>query len=701
MPAPANRLQTLRHPAPTLWLSVRRLLTLAMLASLPSVSAIAQNNGLTPEQVARLRSVTSAKLSPNGQHIAYTLSVPRDPLREENGSAWAELHVIETGTGSSRPYITGKVNVGAVAWTSDGKAISFLAKRRDDKFRSLHVIPLAGGEAHRVLSHGANITAYSWSPDGKRIAFLATEPDPDEKNKKKRVEQGFDQKIFEEEDRFVRVWVAEPANSEGEPRMLDLEGNASELHWSPTDNRLAVALSPTPFIDDHYLRRKVHVVDADTGKVLARIDHTAKLGQVAWSPGGKNLALLTGADINDPIAGRLMVIPSTGGTLRNLLPEFEGAITATAWVTETTIACLAARGVTTYAGAVPIDEKEPSFYPLEGGPVLTSFSRARDNGRVTAFVGHNRDHPAEVFLMSSGDKEPRRLTRSNPLLEDVRLGEQTTIRYKARDGLEVEGLLIKPLGYEEGKRYPLITVVHGGPESHYSNGWLTSYSLPGQMAAARGFAVFYPNYRGSTGRGIPYAKADHKDPAGKEFDDLIDGIDHLIATGIADKDRVGVTGGSYGGYATGWLSTFYSDRIAAGVMFVGISNQVSKWGVTDIPQEVIESHFEMKPYENWLLFLKRSPVYHADKSRTPLLILHGTKDTRVPTFQSLEMYRHLKVRGKAPVRLVLYPGEPHGNRKAAARYDYNLRMLRWFEHYLQGPGGAPPSYKIGYEQTQD
>jgi dipeptidyl aminopeptidase/acylaminoacyl peptidase len=220
------------------------------------------------------------------------------------------------------------------------------------------------------------------------------------------------------------------------------------------------------------------------------------------------------------------------------------------------------------------------------------------------------------------------------------------------------------------------------------------------MAAARGMAVFYPNYRGSTGRGRAFSKLSQGDPAGKEFDDLVDGVDHLIATGLVDAGKVGVTGGSYGGYATAWCSTRYSDRFAAGVMFVGISNKTSKSGTTDIPDEEFLVHALRRTWdspEDWQFFLERSPVYHAGKHATPLLIMHGKSDPRVHPSQSMELYRQLKVRNQAPVRLVFYPGEGHGNTKAAARYDYNLRMLQWFEHYLQGQGGTMPGTALNYD----
>ena len=300
-----------------------------------------------------------------------------------------------------------------------------------------------------------------------------------------------------------------------------------------------------------------------------------------------------------------------------------------------------------------------------------------------------------MFAGDLSSTAPARLTITNPWLADVDLGRQETVRYAARDGLALEGLLIRPTG-DAKPPFPLIVVVHGGPEAHYADGWLTSYGSPGQVLAARGFAVFYPNYRGSTGRGVAFSMASFDDPAGKEFDDIVDGVDHLIKAGLADAKRVGVTGGSYGGYATAWMATRYSDRFAAGVMFVGITNLISKAGGCDIPQEDYLVHIPRRAWEEHAFLWERSPLAHAAKGRTPLLILHGKDDPRVPVGQSMELYRALKTIGKAPVRLVLYPGEGHGNRKAAARYDASLRIVQWFEHYLLGPGGDPPPPALDY-----
>ena len=329
----------------------------------------------------------------------------------------------------------------------------------------------------------------------------------------------------------------------------------------------------------------------------------------------------------------------------------------------------------------------------------SSLSVAAAKSGLLAITADSPRHPAEVFALPADASAPKRLTTSNAWLESQRLAPHEVITHKARDGQELQGILVRPLDSKD--RAPLILYVHGGPESHVTNGWLTGYATPGQVAAARGFAVFYPNYRGSTGRGVAFSKLSQGDPAGKEFDDLVDAVDHLVTIGVADKAKVGITGGSYGGYATGWASTYYSERFAAGVMFVGISDKISRVGTTDIANEEYLVHARKRPWDAWQFFVERSPIYHAGKSRTPLLILHGKDDPRVHPTQSLELYRYLKLHGRSPVRLVWYPGEQHGNRRAASRLDYNLRMMRWFEHYLKGPGGEPPPAQIEYDEKTD
>ena len=298
-------------------------------------------------------------------------------------------------------------------------------------------------------------------------------------------------------------------------------------------------------------------------------------------------------------------------------------------------------------------------------------------GRITGLTGG----PAGRRRSRGEASRPlRRLTVSNPELESVRFAEQSVIRWPAADGLEIDGILIKPLDYRPGQRYPLVVLPHGGPEGSVENGWL---AYPGQLLAARGFVAFYPNYRGSAGRGVAFAAADHRDMAGKEFDDVLAGIDHLDQLGLIDSKRVGMGGWSYGGYFSAWAGTRYSDRFAAVVMGAGISNWISYHGACDIPDEWSLVHWTVSPYDAMDLAWQRSPLAHAGKSRTPMLILHGGDDPRVPVGQAWEMYRVLQHRGVTS-ELVIYPREGHSVREYSHWVDVVTRFLGWFERYL-GP----------------
>ena len=671
------------------------LLALAGLAAAQTATPAA-SEVFTPHHVAKLRSVSSVALSPDGTMVAYTLVVPRIPLVDDDGGPWEELHVVGRDK-VSRPFVTGEVNVGGVRWAADGRSITFLARRGKDTARSLYRIPVDGGEARRVLAHETDIAAYTFSPDGTQVAFTAREAPP--KARKDLEKKGFTQEVFEEHAPFVRVFVATLGDGGGAPRELPLTGSASTIAWSAAGNRLAVALAPTPLVDDDLMMRRVHIVEAATGAVVARLDNPGKLGQVAWSPDGAHVAMVSGADINDPAAGRLLVAPATGGALRDVLPNYLGHVSAIAFRDATTIAFIGDEGVETVFGEVKVDGTGRRTVLPAGGRILSAFELSKD-GKAVAFLADSPMHPSEVFLMGAGEANPQRLTDSNPWLATMRFAKQEVVKFKARDGLDLEGLLIRPLDEQPGRRYPLILTVHGGPEAHDRNGWRTGYANAGQFGAAKGYAVFYPNYRGSTGRGVAFSKLGQGDPAGKEFDDLVDAVDHLVKTGLVDETKVGITGGSYGGYASAWGATYYSARFAAAVMFVGISNNVSRPGTTDIPNEEYLVHALKRAWEDWDGKLKTSPIYYTDRAKTPILIMHGTADPRVSPTQSLELYRHLKLRNQAPVRLVWYPGEGHGNRRAASRLDYSLRMMQWFDHYLQGPGGAPPAADLEYGEKK-
>lgn len=658
-------------------------------ALLLATGASAATGGMTLEQIAQTRAVTQAQISPDGRSIAYLLSVPRTLGVDPDGPARSELHVVD-GAGTTRAFITGKVDIASPRWLPDGRSIAYLAKREGDETRRLYTIPLQGGESTVAAQLRADITAFDLSPDGRQVAVLAVQRESDARKALR--DKGFSQKVYEEDWRPVELWITDIGGT-GEPRRIEIDGSVQSVRWSPAGDRLAVVVTPRQLTDDTMVDARVRMLSVQ-GRELGRVDNPGKLGEMAWSPDGAHLAIVSAADENDPREGRLTVVGRDGGAPRDLLPGLEGHVWNVAWRDASTLVFLSQEGVHSRLAEIVVDGAGQRTLLAADGPVHMGLSVAP--GGAAALVGSTPAHPSEVFLYTPGAGEARRLTDSNPWLKDVRLARQDIVRYTARDGLELEGLLVHPLERRGSARVPLILVVHGGPEAHYSNAWLNSYAQPAQVAAARGFATFFPNYRSSTGRGVAFSKLGHGRPGMEEFDDLVDGVDHLIDTGLVDRDSVGITGGSYGGYASAWGATYYSERFAASVMFVGISDQASLVTTGDIPREQYLVHMRSWPWENPDMFRQTSPITHAQKSRTPTLILHGEADPRVPVMQSYMLYRYLQLAGQAPVRLVLYPGEGHGNSCGASRYDYSLRLMQWMEHYLTGRGGEPPAYEIEY-----
>ncbi len=653
-------------------------------------SAGAQPAALSLHEIVNLRSVTQVALSPQGDRIAYLLSVPRALYEDDDGRPYVELHVVDL-EGQTRPYVTGDVAVSSMAWASDGNSIYFLAKREEDaEFNSLYQIALSGGEAIKRFTHESDISAIWPSPDGARMAFLAPEAAPEKKTELE--EKGFKALVYEESVPVVELWMLDLESFEATEQAH--QGSARSFAWSPDSSQYAISLTPTPLIDDSYTSQEISVADAESGEVRSQLGVEGKLGHFSWSPDGRSIAYIGAEDINDPAEGRLYVSAVSGGERTDVLPNYAGHVEDFIWQDGQAIRYLGGQGVWSDWSIASVSQPMEVGVAPSGGPIIRSVDGAPGQAVVAAVVD-TPEHPGEVYLLRS-NTDPRRLTNSNPLLSQRTLARQEAMTYEARDGLLLEAIVVYPIGAEPDRNTPLVLFIHGGPEAHYSNGWMSRYATPAQHLAGQGYLVAYPNYRGSTGRGVEFSKLGQNDYAEEEFNDYVDLKRHLVAMGMANPDKVGVSGGSYGGYASMWAATALSEEFAASVAFVGISNQVSKFGTGDIPMEMYNVHARVWPWEDWMWMLQRSPIYHADKARTPLLIMHGDKDPRGHPSQSLEMYRAIKLRTDTPVRLVFYPGEGHGNRNTAAQYDYALRLERWMNHYLKGPGGEPPPYQLDH-----
>ncbi|MEJ2594457.1 MAG: prolyl oligopeptidase family serine peptidase [bacterium] len=451
--------------------------------------------------------------------------------------------------------------------------------------------------------------------------------------------------------------------------------------------------------------RKIKILDLSSGEVVYEIGNTGKLGNYVFSPDASKLAFAAALNMNDNAVSQVYTYNLETESIKNHTPaEFKGHMSWVGWRNNKELLFYSGEGVYPKLSIMPIKKDKRSVI-LDAETTGIIFGQPLFSSSCKNFIfAGSTPYDASNIYSWNGKDNLEKITDINPQLSKKSFGKQEIIRYKARDGMEIEGLLIKPVGFDNDKKYPLILYVHGGPESHHNNGWLSRYSTPGQVMAGKGYLVAYLNYRASTGYGVDFAMEGFMDPAGKEFDDLADGIDYLVNEKGADKERVGMAGGSYGGYAAAWFATYYTRYVKAVCMFVGVSNLISKRGTTDIAYEEQYVHSGKPLEEQWLMNLERSPVFWAHQSKTATLIYGGAADPRVHPTQSLELYRRMKMNGHPAVRLVQYPGEGHGNRKQVGRIDVLYRQIAWFDWYVKDlkplDGPLPPldiSYKYGLD----
>ena len=657
----------------------------ALIVSLLIISQSAFSASLfSPEDVLKFKRVSDAVISPSGEWIAYAVSVPR-AANDEAGNAYSEFYLVSTRTGAVRPFITGKVNASSLRFSPDGSRIAFLMQRGEKAKTQVWMIAVGGGEAVQVTSSESAVSTFRWHPGGAQIAYVAATPQS--KREKDLDKKGYGFVFYEEnlKDRSLYQLKVGKDGGVGEAERLTEGVSVWGFEFNPDGKTIAAGISAKNLVDQEYMFQKIFLIDIASKARRQLTNNPGKLGSFAWSPDGARIVYNAAQERKDHSEGQAFVISAGGGEAKNLTePNFRGTVNWVGWKDKDTVVFRASEGMYPTLSTVSAagGKRTVILDAKTAGAIFDAPSFTKDFQHF-AFTGSAPGVPGDDYYWKSGSKELKRLTTLNPWIADRPLGSQGVIRYPARDGLEIEGLLVYPVDYKAGQTYPLVVIVHGGPESNYSNGWVTRYSEPVQVLAGRGYAVFLPNYRASTGYGRDFALAGYNDAAGKEFDDIADGIDYLVSAGIADKERVGLGGGSYGGYAAAWFASYYTSKVKAVCMFVGISDLTSKRLTTDIPYEELYVHSGMKLEEMWQRSLERSPIFYAHQSKTAVLILGGAADTRVHPSQSIEFYRILKMNDHPAVRLVQYPGEGHGNAKQPGRIDALYRQLDWYDWYVK------------------
>jgi dipeptidyl aminopeptidase/acylaminoacyl peptidase len=661
-----------------------RLLVVAVAAMVALCPIAVFANGLTPNQLLDMKLISSYDLSHNGELVAYTVATPATV--GEDGGYKTPLMLMTLDTEESIPFISGDVNIGSPHFSPDDKYIAFTTSRGKKAKTQIWVIPVNGGEAQVVTDSKTGVSSYAWSADGKSIFYIAKESDSETEEKVK--EEGYQPRYYEENLKSRNLYRT-TFEFAAEPAAVDtlVTGLAVwQLAISPDGKNLAFGASEKPLIDQKYMFQSIYMLDLETGEYSEWVNPPGKLGNFEFSPKGDKLAWTAARDSKDHAVSNGYVRTLPNSRTKSLTGNsYIGHIRSLHWKNNNKLLVLADQGVNTTISEMNWDSDKMKLLLTTEKCGLDVISFSGHPGMKTQLLrASSPTHQRELFKWNG--KKVDRLTDSNPDLADVQWAEQIVITYEARDGLMIEGLMILPLGWKSGDApFPLIMDIHGGPESNLSNGWLSWYSSPGQVAAVEGYGTFFPNYRGSTGRGYDFSLSSYADPAGAEFEDISDGIIYLINANYADADRVAVTGGSYGGYASAWFATHpeFTKLVKATIPFVGVSDLVAKRYLTDIPFEDEMVHMGDKVSEMRDLMHARSPITWAHESKSAVLILHGENDTRVHPSQSQELYRALKMSGHPATRLIYYPNEGHGNSKHPGRIDMIMRSMDWLNWYVR------------------
>ena len=635
---------------------------------------------LEPEDILEPNGLWGVSLSPDGRHLAYVVSEARMGPEE---SRWEnQIRISGTDGETSFQLTQGEDAAFDPAWSPDGRLLAFRSARGLEEL-ALWLIHPTGGEAWRLTDVDGAVGPFRWSPDGRSIAFLMTDPsDPQRTAAEKALDDplvvGRDDRV----DHLYRVPVdPEAGGPAAAERITEGDFHVAGFDWSPDATRLVITQHPTSRAFE-WRNSDLSTVPATGGEPTALVRSPGMDTGPRFSPDGGTVAFVSDRGRRTWARDwRICLVPSTGGEVRVLPPtrgglpgeDLDGGLVG--WSADgKSLYYVEIEGTSVHLYRMSIDSGDIERVSSAPGNKY-SFSLSAGSHQV-AYVGEDFERPVEVWIRPTGDGAPRQVTSVNAHLPPLPAVRSEEVRWRSFDGLEIEGLLHLPPGYRSGTRLPLLVELHGGPTWAF----LRIYGFYDRQFAGRGFALLQVNPRGSDGYGRDFRLANLGDWGGKDVKDVLAGVDHLVAEGIADPERLGVFGWSYGGFLTGQTIS-HSQRFKAAIVGAGPSHLASFNGTTDIigfVSSFLESEFWSQPE----LWRDRSTVYHAAKIVTPTLILHGEDDLRVPVSQAYELYHALR-RASVETQLVVYPRSGHGVREPKLAVDLLRRHIAWFEEHLK------------------
>ncbi|MEP7384340.1 MAG: S9 family peptidase [Gemmatimonadota bacterium] len=639
----------------------------------------------TIDRILALRTVSDVELSPDGRWVAYTTTTRDRDANINRSDVW----VVATDGGVARRLTRGPRADHAPRWAPDSKWLAFLSDRDSIGRSQVFGIEPSGGEAWRITHSARNVTAYRIAPDGGRIAYIAmdTLPTSDKTLDKLRGHPLVRDSSYANE--WSYIWVAPLTDRtatgarRSSPALLDV----TSMEWGPDSRQMAFSAKPGTTLRS-----------SGAAAVYVQDDVGAAAKQVTTMPGSESVADWS-SDLGLLVYGtghllgtynrEIWRVPLDAGAPVSLTDQLdEDAVLVRA----SALDLLVEASMRTKRGLfrIPLRDGRAAGAPQalsDGRKFYTNFSMAR-SGDVTAFLAESGSEAPDVHVASLERFEPRRLTTTNPEVASIALGEQRVVSWKsAADGEMIEGILNLPVGYAAGTRVPLLLIIHGGPTGVSSDRFpSTRGAYPIPVFNGLGYATLQPNYRGSAGYGERFRGLNRGDISGRDWIDVNSGVDALIAQGIAQPDKLGMMGWSFGGHHTFWGIT-RTTRFAAASAGAGANDLISMYSQTDMP-EFYQTYLGPRPWEDFKLYEQRSAYRFVKNVTTPLLIQVGEADRRVPAEQSIQFYEAMKGLGRAPVELVLYPGQPHGISDPRLSHDLMARNVEWFTRWIPVNGAA-------------
>jgi len=616
-------------------------------------------------------------ISPDGKNIVFVLS----KVDFEESKYNTDLYIISSDGGEVRQLTFSKENERNPKFSPDGKFIAFISNRKanaDEKEtkEQIWLLPVDGGEAYKLTNSPEGVISFQWLPDSKGILYLTQEtlPKPEKEKKERDKKLKFDPTIVDREKYRKEFYIID-VKTKKERKIFTGDYGIDQFDVSPDGKLIVYNTNYTGDIDDSK-KFDLWILEIETGKSKQLTKRPGGERQPKWSPDGRYIAFVADLDPKFTYSQEeLFIVDPQTGDLKILTENFDVGIVGYEFSRSEpgVIYARTASGVYTHIYTVSIDGKVKEFL---GGEKV--FGDIAVSDKVISFLIEDKYNAPDIYVFKNG--ELKKLTNLNPQLENFTFGEQTVIRWKSFDGWTIEGILVKPVNFETGKRYPMLVAVHGGPYGRIQNTLRQYYNL--QVWANEGYLVFAPNFRGSSGYTNKFGISNFKDLGGGDFKDIMTGIDYIVKElKIADENKLGIFGGSYGGYMTNWAIT-QTDRFKAAVSMFGIFNLITDYSNSYLPSwepDYLGDYY----WNNLKIYLERSPFYYVKNIKTPVLIMHGDEDPNTFISNSKEMYQALKHLGKT-VEFVRYPREAHGFREPNHRIDEFYRCLEWFNKYLLG-----------------